>query len=189
MARPDKISRYLPICFPNGTKVRRFAKHCPHCHAMVSADAMLGIACLLDNKIFVSARSLCPACKKRFSIACVITDDRHVHRVLIPDWMFGLWLRLAVRDLPQPEHGREWDLAEDTPVAAPGLMVSDSEPITSSEDILGQFDGLKIFSWIEYQGQRYNFARAAPPGGTRLTEGDLLFGGRLIYHRSPSQPV
>jgi len=186
MARPDKISRFLPICFPNGTKVRRFAKHCPRCHSMVSADSMEGIACLLENKIFVSAKTLCPTCLKRFSVACVITDDRHVHRVLIPDWMFGLWLRVAVRDLPQPVHHREWELTEEIPTT-PGLVVSDSETITQSDQVLGQFDGLKIFSWIEYQGQRYNFARAAPPGGVKLAEGDLLFGGRLIYHLSPPQ--
>lgn len=189
MARPDKISRFLPICFPNGTKVRRFAKHCPRCHAMVSADAMTGIACLLENKIFVSARSLCPSCMKRFSVACVITEDRHVHRVLIPDWMFGLWLRLAVRDLPQPVNHREWELAEDAMPATPGLVVSDSEQVTQSDQVLGQFDGQKIFSWIEYQGQRYDFQRAAPPGGAHLTEGDLLFNSKLIYHLSPAQAV
>jgi hypothetical protein len=188
MARPDKISRFLPISFPNGTKVRRFAKHCPRCHGMVSADTMHGIACLLDDKIFLSARSSCPACNKRFSVACVITDDRRVHRVLIPDWMFGLWLRLAVRDMPQPVDQQDWELNDDQP-ASSGLMISDEEQITQSDQILGKFDGITIFSWIEYQGQRYNFERAMPPGGVKLDNGDLLFNGKLIYRLHTPQPV
>jgi hypothetical protein len=188
MARPDKISRYLPICFSNGTKVRRFAKHCPRCHGMVTADAMHGIACLLDNKIFLSARSLCPGCNKRFSVACVITDDRRVHRVLIPDWMFGLWLRLAVRDMPQPVDQQDWELTDEQ-TGNSGLMISDEEPITQSEQVLGKFDGITIFSWIEYQGLRYYFDRAVPPGGAKLDDGDLLFSGKLIYRLAPPQAV
>jgi hypothetical protein len=187
MARPDKISRFLPICFQNGTKVRRFAKHCPRCHAMVGADDMNGLACLMDNKIFVSARGHCPACNKRFSIACVITEDRHVHRILIPDLMFAIWLRLAVRNQPQPVRHHEWELSEAAPAANRGLVLSSSEPLIYSEQVLGQFDGVKISSWIEYQGKRYDFLRAAPPGGLTLGDGDLLFDGKLIYHLNPAQ--
>jgi len=189
MARPDKISRFLPICFKNGTKVRRFAKHCPRCHAMVSAEAMHGIAYLMDNKIFVAARGDCPSCHKRFPVACVITDDRHVHRVLIPDWMFALWLRLAVRNLPQPVvNHREWELNDEHPSKV-GLILSDSENVVRSDQVLGQFDGIKIASWIEYQGERYVFERAVPPGGAQLSENEVLFGGKLIYQRNFPQPA
>lgn len=189
MARPDKISRFLPIRFTNGTKVRRFAKHCPRCHAMVGADAMDGLACLLENKIFVAARASCPVCHKRFPVACVITDDRHVHRVLIPDWMFGLWLRMAARDLPQPVDHREWDMPEEQQPDMAGLVLNDSEQVVHSGEVLGQFDGVRISSWIEYQGQRYEFERAAPPGMVRLEQDQVLFDGKLIYHLSPAQPA
>jgi hypothetical protein len=154
---------------------------------MVGADAMDGLACLMDNKIFVSARGSCPACHKRFSIACVITDDRRVHRVLIPDLMFAIWLRLAVRNLPQPVHHHEWELTEELPLADRGLVLKDNELVVHSDQVLGQFDGLKISSWIEYQGKRYDFDRAAPPGGMTLGDGDVLFDGKLIYRQSPPQ--
>ncbi|MBV8046228.1 MAG: hypothetical protein JO171_03695 [Paludibacterium sp.] len=181
MARPDKISRFLPISFANGTKVRRFAKHCPRCGTMVTADTMHGIAYLLENRIFVAAKAACPACQKRFSVACVITDNRHVHRVLAPDWLFALWLRMAVRNQPQPVHHREWELPDEPVPVAQGLVLSDSEQIVHSEEILGKFDGTPISSWIEYQGQRYHFERAAPPGGIKLGADQILFDGKLIY--------
>lgn len=187
MARPDKISRFLPISFGNGTKVRRFAKHCPHCRAMVNADCMHGIAALLENKIFVSARAQCPACQRRFSLACVITDDRHVHRVMLPDWMFGLWLRMAVRDLPQPVHHQEWEMPEPEQPALQDRIIANSEQVQHSDKILGKFDGIDIPSWIEFNGQRYLFQRAAPPGGIRLEDGEVLFDGKLIYQMSPPQ--
>jgi hypothetical protein len=188
MARPDKISRFLPISFANGTKVRRFAKHCPRCRTMVTADSMQGIAALMENRIFVSAKAQCPACRRRFSLACVITDDRHVHRVMIPDWMFAIWLRLAVRDLPQPVHHHEWDMEEDAP--QPSLqerIIADTASVQHSGKILGKFDGVDIPSWIEFNGQRYLFERAAPPGGIRLEEGEILFDGKLIYQLIPPQ--
>lgn len=187
MARPDKISRFLPISFSNGTKVRRFAKHCPHCRTMVNADCMQGLAALMENKIFVSARAECPACRKRFSLACVITDDRHVHRVMIPDWMFTLWLRLAARDLPQPVHHQEWELEEEEETLPPlhDRIVADSERVLHSDEVLGKFDGIEIPSWIEFNGQRYTFERAAPPGGIRLEAGEILFDGKLIYLQVP----
>ncbi|BEV72799.1 MULTISPECIES: hypothetical protein [unclassified Paludibacterium] len=181
MARPDKISRFLPISFANGTKVRRFAKHCPRCNTMVTADTMQGIAALLENRIFVAAKAHCPVCQKRFSVACVITDNRHVHRVLAPDWLFSLWLRMAVRNLPQPVNHHEWALPEEEAPAQHGLVLKDSEDIVHSEEILGKFDGITISSWIEYQGQRYHFERAAPPGGIKLGVDEILFDGKLIY--------
>lgn len=141
---------------------------------------MQGIACLMQNRIFVYAKGQCPICRKRFPVACVITDDRHVHRVLVPDFLFGLWLRLAVRDMPQPVHHRDWELPE-TSHHAEGMVLNEEEPITRSEQVLGQFDGLEISSWIEYKGQRYHFERAAPPGGLKLCEGEVLLHGKLIY--------
>ncbi|TDR72504.1 hypothetical protein [Paludibacterium purpuratum] len=181
MARPDKISRFLPISFANGTKVRRFAKHCPRCGNMVTADTMHGIASLLENRIFVSAKASCPVCQKRFSVACVITDNRHVHRVLAPDWLFALWLRMTVRNLPQPVHHREWELPEESAPAAIGMVLNDSEDVLHSQEILGKFDGTLISSWIEYQGLRYHFERAAPPGSIKLAADQILFDGKLIY--------
>ncbi len=181
MARPDKISRFLPIRFSNGTMVRRFAKHCPRCHSMVGADAMQGIASLLDNKIFLAARASC-RCGAHFTIACVITDDKRVHRVMIPDFVFRFWLRLAVRNLPQPVDNKEWELAADEPSAPSGVLLPDSADVTRSSEVLGRFEGALISAWIEYEGRRYLFERAAPSGGLiQIGEHELLFEGKLIY--------
>lgn len=186
MARPDKISRFLPISFGNGTKVRRFAKHCPRCHAMVTAEAMNGLAWLLENKIFVAAKATCPVCQAHFSISCVITDNRHVHRVMTPDWLFRLWLRMAVRNRPQPAEQNTWQLEEESsPPARSGMFLTDSELVTHSGQIIGQFDGTPISSWIEYEGQRYAFSRAAPAsGGVQLSTGEVLFDGKLVYYQA-----
>jgi hypothetical protein len=145
---------------------------------------MHGIASLMDDKIFVSAKGQCPICHKRFPVACVITNNRHVHRVLIPDWMFAIWLRLAVRNLPQPVHHQEWEMNADPLPVKQGLVISNTEDVLHSEEVIGQFDGIKISSWIEYQGVRYEFERAVPPGGIRLAEDEVLFDGKLIYQLS-----
>ena len=81
MARPDKISRFLPIYFSNGNSVRRFGKHCPNCEVMVGAQHMEGLASKHDERIFLAATACCPSCSHKFSVGCVITDDKRVHRV------------------------------------------------------------------------------------------------------------
>jgi hypothetical protein len=57
MARQNTISSYLPVTFPNGNRVRRFGKHCPHCHAMVGCEHMSGLASLQQDKLFLAARA------------------------------------------------------------------------------------------------------------------------------------
>ncbi|GGY12574.1 hypothetical protein GCM10011289_14770 [Paludibacterium paludis] len=189
MAKPDKISRFLPITFSNGMKVQRFGKQCPACRTMVGADQMTGIASLIRNRIFLAAEGCCTACGERFPITCVITDDKRVHRVMIPGALFRFWLQRAVRNLPQPTDPREWELNEPQPAPA-GLVVGDGDDVLRSEESLGRFQGDAIPAWIEYDQLRYLFERAAPPGGAfRLEEDELLLDGRLIYRRSARQVV
>lgn len=183
MARPEQISRYLPVTFPNGIKVRRFGKHCPHCHAMVGAESMLGSAHLLQDRLYLHAEATCRHCHTHFPIACVITPDKHVHRVLLPAWLFRLWLKLATRHQPQPVLHDEWEETDNTP-AHKGVIVEDSSQVTLSDDILGRFQDLPINAWVEYQGQRFVFERAMPPSGQwPLSESQLLLAGRLIYQQ------
>ncbi|QEL57128.1 hypothetical protein [Chromobacterium paludis] len=180
MARPDKISRFLPLTFANGNSVRRFGKHCPQCRAMVGAEHMEGIASLMQGKIFLSADAQCPKCGETFPVACVITDDKRVHRVMLPLWMFRLWLRTATRHDPQPADNDSWEVEAEP---AQGLMLSADAEVVRSEEILGRFQGEPICAWIEYQGQRFVFDRATSGGNLRLTPSELLLEGRLIYRQ------
>ncbi|OWY38063.1 hypothetical protein CEK28_14145 [Xenophilus sp. AP218F] len=184
MARPDKIIRFLPITFPNGNSVRRFGKHCPQCRTMVGAEHMDGIASLMHGKIFLAAEACCPSCNDIFPVACVITDDKRVHRVLLPMWAFRLWLRSATRNDPQPPDNANWELAQDTPTPEEmqGYALPEDAKIVRSEEILGRFQGEPINAWIECDGRRFVFERATPPGGQlKLEPSELLFEGRLIY--------
>lgn len=191
MARPDTISRFLPIRFPNGARVRRFGKHCPHCRTMVNAEEMQGIACLLDNKLFLAAQAECPACARKFSISCVITDDKAVHRVLIPAPLFRLWLRLAVRNLPQSGDDN-WELESAEQPLSHGRILDEHSQVIRSDTLLGRFEGVGIPDWIEHEGQRYLFERAAPVGSIQtLLENEVLLEGRLVYRQDtpPDQAV
>lgn len=189
MARPDKISRFLPITFLNGMKVQRFGKQCPACRTMVGAEQMTGIASLIRNRIFLAADGHCTACGEVFPITCVITDDKRVHRIMIPGKLFRYWLFRTVRNHPQPSDTREWEIPEhlDQPV---GRVVSETDDVTRSAETLGRFQGAVIPAWIEYETLRYVFERAAPPGGNlQLDEDELLLDGRLIYRRTARQVV
>ncbi|AXE29789.1 hypothetical protein DK842_07750 [Chromobacterium phragmitis] len=182
MARPDKISRFLPLTFANGNSVRRFGKHCPQCRAMVGAEHMEGLASLMHGKIYLSAEACCPQCEQRFPVACVITEDKRVHRVLLPLWIFRLWMKSATRHDPQPSDNDRWEL-EQADSAPKGLTLPADAEVVRSEEILGRFQGEPICAWIEYQGQRFVFDRAAPDNNQSLSASELLLEGRLIYRQ------
>ena len=189
MARPDKISRFLPITFSNGMKVQRFGKQCPACRTMVGAEQMIGIASLIRNRICLAAEGHCTACGEHFPITCVITDDKRVHRVMVPGKLFRLWLYRMVRNHPQPSDTREWEMPDNQPLAI-GRVLGDSDDVLRSEENLGRFQDILIPAWVEYEHLRYAFERAAPPGGSlRLDEDELLLDGRLIYRRTARQVV
>lgn len=184
MARQNTISSYLPVTFPNGNRVRRFGKHCPHCHAMVGCEHMAGLASLQQDKLFLAAQGTCPACQHRFPIACVITDDKRVHRVLLPLWVYRMWLQMATRNTPQPAAKANWEVQEEnTTPAQQGILLTDAEVAARSPEILGRFQDQPISAWIEYQDRRFVFERAAPPGQFALSEQEVLLAGKLIYRQ------
>jgi hypothetical protein len=184
MARQNTISSYLPVTFPNGNRVRRFGKHCPHCHAMVGCEHMAGLASLQQDKLFLAAQGTCPACQHRFPIACVITDDKRVHRVLLPLWVYRMWLQMATRNTPQPVAQANWEVQEENATPAQqGILLTDAEVVARSPEILGRFQDQPISAWIEYQDRRFVFERAAPPGQFVLSEQEVLLAGKLIYRQ------
>ncbi|WP_293760678.1 hypothetical protein [uncultured Aquitalea sp.] len=187
MAQYHPISRYLPVTFPNGNRVRRFGKHCPACRKMVGCENMFGIATLEQDKLFLAAQAHCPACGHRFPVACVINDNKHVNRVALPMWLFRFWLKMITRNRPLPPQVESWELSDAEAAAAPsGAIVEKMSDVVCSEDVLGRFDNQPICAWVEYQGRRFEFERTAPPGGKwQLNANELLLEGRLIY-RLPS---
>jgi hypothetical protein len=95
----------------------------------------------------------CPACHHRFPIACVITDDKRVHRVMLPLWVYRLWLQMATRNTPQLPSRENWSVEEEEAGPAPvGFIVNDVASVTCSDEILGRFHDQTISAWVEYEG-------------------------------------
>ena len=198
MPNQDPISRQLPLKFANGQTIRRFAKHCPACKHIVDSQHMHGVAQLVQDRVVIVAQARCSACGHGFSVTCVVTDDKQVHRVWVPGWALRWWLsRQRDDDAPlRDRDSREWEY-EDTPPAAaaatPAAAPTPSSPAPSlslgdsvaAEESIGQYQGAPIPAWIESQGQRYVFQRATPDGPrTRLGEGEVLYQERLVYLRT-----
>ena len=194
----DPISKQLPLRFANGQTIRRFAKHCPACKQVVDSQYMHGIAQLVQERVVIAAQAKCSACGHTFAVTCVVTDDKQVHRVLVPGWVLRWWLGRQSAGEPRlrDRDSREWEY-EDTPPAAaaatPAAAPTPSSPAPSlslgdsvaAEESIGQYQGAPIPAWIESQGQRYVFQRATPDGPrTRLGEGEVLYQERLVYLRT-----
>ena len=97
----DPISKQLPLRFANGQTIRRFAKHCPACKQVVDSQYMHGIAQLVQERVVIAAQAKCPACGHTFAVTCVVTDDKEVHRVLVPGWVLRWWLGRQSADEPR----------------------------------------------------------------------------------------
>ncbi|PXX78075.1 hypothetical protein DFR34_11384 [Rivihabitans pingtungensis] len=189
MPNQDPISKQLPLKFANGQTIRRFAKHCPACKHIVDSQHMHGVAQLVQDRVVIVAQARCPACGHGFSVTCVVTDDKQVHRVWVPGWALRWWLsRQRDDDAPlRDRDSREWEY-EDTPDVptplrnpTPSLSAAD---VTVASEALGQFQGEPIPAWIENQGQRYVFQRASQDGPrTKLGRDEVLYEGRLVYVR------
>lgn len=87
MPKSDRLSSFLPLRFNNGQTISRFAKHCVRCNALVTATDMQGVASTIQNRIVIAAKARCPQCQAEFAVTCVITDDKQVHKVMLPYWM------------------------------------------------------------------------------------------------------
>lgn len=184
MARIARISRLLPKTFADGTKVRRFAKHCPRCRHFVEATDMEGMLAMLDNRLFLSAHARCPRCAARFGLGCMITQDKRVHPVRLPLWMFRMWLRYVLRkavDIEEPSQDWQYGQEEAPAVARP----ADSE-LAFSESVIGRFQGQDIPASCEYRSQPYRFERVVPAGlPVNADEQEILVRNLFIYRLAP----
>ncbi len=183
MPKPNRLSHFLPLAFRNGQSISRFAKHCVRCNELVTADHMHGVAAVIQNRIVIAAKARCPACDAEFAISCVITEDKKVHRVLLPGWMLRWWLSTARTEVPRTR-SRDWQYEEEAqrapePPRSPSI---DRDSATLSPEALGQFDGEPIPAWISVDGTTLHFVRTAPKGiHEPLRPGEVLFNDRLIY--------
>lgn len=189
MIQPDRLDRFFPIKYPNGTTVSRFAKHCPQCRQLVKASAMEGMALLLKDKVFVLADGQCPHCQHRFVVKCVIDEDKQVHPVGLPVFLYRPMLQWGARKQVQTfRQQHDWRMAQqeadDLATAPPdgsGQWL-DSAGLVHASDIVGRYQGLPIYAWVEHQGQRWCYERAVPPGAApALRSGELLLDRHLVY--------
>ena len=193
------LSRQLPLRFANGQTVSRFAKHCPRCRHVVGSEHMHGEVRLVQDRIVIAAKATCPQCDFSFGVTCIITDDKEVHHVALPNWILAWWLR---RTLPTPlrddREARAWryeapklpaamatpaSTEADSPPAA-GLPLPDVSRFVASEEAVGRYQDQPIPAWLMLEDVRYAFHRIATVGSP-LADGEVLFQRSLIYRRIP----
>lgn len=188
-----RLSDFLPLKFANGNQVKQFSKPCVQCGTMLEAKQMTGVARLVENHIAIAATAQCPKCGENFGVACVISPEKQVKRVVLPRFLFNLYLRaLPVQkgesapqamlnhqtlDLPEVRDARE-DAAAIARSNAAQQQVRASE-IVRAEEAIGRFKDKIIPAWLLLDGHRFEFDRIAPDG--LAGEGEFLLDDCLVY--------
>ncbi|KAF0813766.1 hypothetical protein IGB42_01445 [Andreprevotia sp. IGB-42] len=186
MLPKQTLNRLLPIRFRNGEQVRQFSKPCVRCGQMINAKDMLGMARLLDDQIAIAAEARCPHCGESFGVACVVDAEKRVRRVVIPAWMFGLYLR----NLPQQAGERIITPADaaapatEAPVAVPPALPEAAAPsraqdIVRGEEVVGRYLDKPIPAWVQVDGRRLAFERVEL--GQKVAPHEFLLDGCLVY--------
>ncbi|WP_027469885.1 hypothetical protein [Deefgea rivuli] len=188
-----RLSDFLPLKFANGNQVKQFSKPCVKCGTMLEAKQMNGVARLVENHIAIAATAECPKCGESFGVACVINPDKQVKRVVLPRFLFNLYLRaLPVQkgesapqailnhqtaDLPEVRDALE-DAAEIARANASRQQVQ-AQNIVRADEAIGRFQDKVIPAWLLLDGNRFEFDRIAP--NAQAGEGEFLLDGCLIY--------
>lgn len=192
MLKPDRLDRYLPLVFPSGVKVSTFAKHCPQCKTLAKAGHMHGVALMVVDRAFILARGTCPQCRHEFEVKCMFEDNKQVHPVMLPTWLMRLLLNWHARQLHKrgmplkPEAktaGSDSQSADNIAHIPSGLILQSADPaVRLASEQLGRFLDQPIPAWVEYRGQRFDFARTiAPASQPRLAADELLLDRHLVY--------
>ncbi|SMC18714.1 hypothetical protein SAMN02745857_00610 [Andreprevotia lacus DSM 23236] len=181
MLPKQPLSRVLPIRFRNGEQVRQFSKPCVRCGHMINAKDMLGTARLLDDHIAIAAQANCPECGERFGVSCVVDMNKRVRRVVVPAWLFGMYLR----NLPVQQHERTADdgslvgNVDPEPVAAAPAPVRAPQQVVRGEEVVGRFQDKPIPAWVVVDGKRMDFERVEL--GQKIAAHEFLLDGCLVY--------
>ncbi|NDV14193.1 hypothetical protein [Crenobacter caeni] len=184
---PGQISRFLPIRFANGASISRFAKHCPHCKTLVQSESMIGEAALVQDRLFIIAVARCTQCNHAFKVTCVVTDDKRVHKALLPQWLLLVWLKQVTPANAPAQDARDWsfDAEENAPAASGGVTLpSGSEPVPSDE-VIGRYENAPIPATLSVAGRRFVFDRVQPDAlPAVLASNELLYQRHLVYRES-----
>lgn len=189
-----RLSDFLPLKFANGNQVKQFSKPCVKCGTMLEARQMNGVARLVEDHIAIAATAQCPKCGESFGVACVINPEKQVKRVVLPRFLFNLYLRSlpvqkgeiapqamlnrsALESLPEVRDAIE-DAAEIARANAARQQVQ-AQNIVRADEAIGRFQDKVIPAWLLLDGNRFEFDRIAP--NAQAGEGEYLLDGCLIY--------
>jgi len=177
MRRTDRLDRYLPIRFAQGGLIRQFSKPCVKCGQMLHAQQMHGIARLIDNHLVIAAHAECSGCEARFPVCCVVNSEKQVRRLVLPAWLFLMYLRF----LPEQPGERlaqaaaVAQLAEDSRRPEPAPRID----YPRAETTLGQYQGKAIPAHIIVDGREVPFDRIELNG--HVTAGEYLLDEHFVY--------
>lgn len=91
------LAKAFPFRFSNGKTISQFSKPCIHCKTLVQTQHMHGRAIKSQELVFIDAVATCPHCSKQFDVACVISDDKAVHRIWFPLFIYRLQLNYFIK--------------------------------------------------------------------------------------------
>lgn len=174
MRRPDPLSHYFPLRFANQAQVTRFAKQCARCGQVVELPNMTGAVRVLPDRAMVAAKARCPKCSHEFPVTCLITQDKQVMRLHLPNTLL-MWYLLATTTAPVAQ----------APV--PAATAVDLQRLQRSEvevaaDSVGQFDGQPIPAWIRHGGEQFDFEGVLGKGQQPARD-ERVLDGQLLYRR------
>ena len=181
-----RLSEVFPLRFRNGEQIRQFSKPCIGCGKMLTAQHMQGVVQLLDDQIAIAARAQCPACGARFSVTCLIDEEKRVRRVVLPYWLFNPYLR-AMRPSSEAPKSSEFEMNAELP--RPRLRAEESQPmpepmlsvdVVRATESVGRYQDKPIPAWVRINGKEFAFDRIAAEDA-RTKEGEFLLDGYLVY--------
>ncbi|TSJ91157.1 hypothetical protein [Chitinimonas sp. BJB300] len=182
MRPTNRIDHFLPIRFKNGAVVKQFSKPCIKCGQLLQARHMHGIARLLEDHLAMAATAHCPACHTQFGVACVIDNEKRVRRVVLPLFLFKLYLRTLAMH-PDEVAAHEQALAD---IAKAQTPVIKAEPVDypRAGSIIGRYGDKPIPAYIVVDGREVPFDRIEADG--QVNVGEYLLDGCFVY--KPAHP-
>ena len=207
------LAKAFPFRFANGKTISQFSKPCIHCKTLVQTQHMHGRAVQIQELVFIDAVATCPHCRKQFDVACVISDDKAVHRIWFPLFIYRLQLNhfikkhhqksAGTRPRPTPFQNDETNQTESEnqahaqknrplkPVAVSDdgrpLPFSDSD-FTPAPDSIGRFLDQDIpASLVDKKNIHFDFERTLPANTTRfsLADDEVIYQLFLVYKKRP----
>ena len=205
------LAKAFPFRFSNGKTISQFSKPCIHCKTLVQTQHMHGRAVQIQELVFIDAVATCPDCRKQFDVACVISDDKAVHRIWFPLFIYRLQLNYFIKKNHQKSAGTRPNPApfkpdetnktqsEAHPQKSPPLKpvaVSDNGrplPFTDSDFVpapvsIGRFLDQDIpASLVDKKNIHFDFERTLPANTTRfsLAEDEVIYQLFLVYKKRP----